>query len=1352
MGDPAFDRIGVGGSTCGGQLYYTAILLDLPPEHEITERVVLGTLGGSISAAEAVNDSGVVVGMSTTPDDDRYHAFRWTPGDAGLEDLGTLGGPDSIAYDVDRVGTAVGTSDTAAGETRAFVAPVGEAMRSLGTLGGTESTAHAVNSDGVVVGTSSLPGDETSTAFWWDPSTEVMEAIPGLGEEHAAAYDVNDAGLVVGEVMLEDGGLVGFKWSLGDEAPTLLDDGESVSALLGVNERGVAVGDHSDDGVEVGYHAVALIPGLALPLAVPVPGLDGVTTAFAVNDVGVVAGQGDVHAIDPEADIPNPEVDDTEDPVAFVRTPDGTVVIPEGEEVSSVFTDVGRTLVVGTVELSEGGARAVVHPLASLTPAAGSEAAAVADPAMVPIGTRHGGTAIVVVAALGVWLVVRSGRLPGMPLVARPRRVGGRRLVSLGLAGVLLGGLVVAAPPASEPAVADESACAAELAAVEAAIAAVEQAQADLGNAPSQAAIAQLESQRDTAKNIWDEQVRRREELEARAARLVNAFNAWEHLHADLTSDVKLFTMGATKGVVPLVKVAVEVAARRAAGGPGPTAAEMKALTTALKSVGELAGRIGRRLNPVTRPLGILSDFTSVVRSVLGHRWAVYMYYDALDLLYDIEGSPPADDDRLKQLKDFYDLKREEVESAIAERQAAEQALQAAKRRLAEALAALNRCREREGLPPVDLPTYQLPEVIPTRDGSSSGDPHLGTFDRLRYDMHAEGEFWLTRSTTDDFGVQVRTTRRGGTQVSWTDGAAVVTPGGHEVVAETGVVLVDGEPATLPTLLDDMTYVADAGPDRVEVRLADGTVVDAFIRSNWLGQVIVALAEDRWGEVEGLLGDADGVVDGEGRNAAGEVVFGPDGLAGSDAHSLLYDDFASSWVVADDDRLIPGPRREYSPPAAPPAASFPQSDIDRATLECDAIGITEQPMLDMCIFDSLVTGEYPSDDPEAAATLLLMVLGDDSPPPIADAGNTPEVTPLTGARDIAAGAAHTCAVGADGHVACWGDNLSGQLGDGTTDASLVPVDVVGIADAVAVAAGNSHTCVVREEGTVSCWGYNLNGQLGNGGVPIRSSTPVDVVGITDATAIAAGENHSCVVRDSGSVACWGGNQYGELGNGTTTYSSTPVEVSGITDATAIAAGAYHSCVVRGSGSAACWGLNTNGQLGTGQFGSGTTYYSSTPVDVSGITDATVIVTGEYHSCVVRDSGSVACWGAGTNGHLGNGSTSHSSSPVEVTGITDASTIAAGQNHSCAVRDAGTVACWGRNVFGQLGDGTTNGALVPVGVVDIDDATAVGGGGQHSCALRESGTISCWGWNAGGQLGDGTTISSSVPVDVVGTEP
>jgi len=358
--------------------------------------------------------------------------------------------------------------------------------------------------------------------------------------------------------------------------------------------------------------------------------------------------------------------------------------------------------------------------------------------------------------------------------------------------------------------------------------------------------------------------------------------------------------------------------------------------------------------------------------------------------------------------------------------------------------------------------------------------------------------------------------------------------------------------------------------------------------------------------------------------------------------------------------------------------------------------------------------------------------------------------------EVALGGTHSCARKPEGPVKCWGDDQNGQTGTGgPADAGYLdePKSVDTVPDAIDVASGKKHTCAVRKTGIVSCWGYNLDGQLGNGQTNTRSPIPVDVTGLGDGVAVAGGGNFSCAIRKSGGVACWGANGLGQLGNGGTTPSATRVPVSTVTGALALAAGDAHACAVAGNGGVMCWGANEVGQLGNGTSNATP---NAMPVAVQNVTGAVAVVAADRSTCALTKAGGVLCWGANEHGQLGNGTANAgpNGTPVAVGNLGDAIAVGAGGAHACAVRRAGNVVCWGAGSSGQLGDGQSRpDAATPqasiVSVSAITNALGVGAGGDHSCAPTRTGTIACWGSNVRGQLGNRSTISESSPVSVMG---
>lgn len=343
----------------------------------------------------------------------------------------------------------------------------------------------------------------------------------------------------------------------------------------------------------------------------------------------------------------------------------------------------------------------------------------------------------------------------------------------------------------------------------------------------------------------------------------------------------------------------------------------------------------------------------------------------------------------------------------------------------------------------------------------------------------------------------------------------------------------------------------------------------------------------------------------------------------------------------------------------------------------------------------------------------------------------------SGITAVAAGRTHTCALTAGGGARCWGDNEDGQLGNGTRTSSSTPVDVAGLSSGVrSIATGWYHTCALTTSGGVKCWGRNLYGQLGDGTTFTWRTTPVDVVGLSSGVAaITAGEEHTCALTTGGGVKCWGRNWFGELGDGTTTSRSTPVDVVGLGSGVAAIAASYdHTCALTTGGGVKCWGDTATTPADVPGLGSG----------------VAAIAVGAGHSCALTTGGGVKCWGANWTGQLGDGTTDYRSTPVDVVGLgSGVEAITAGGSHTCALVTGGMVKCWGDNLDGQLGDGTRVQRTTPVDVSGLGSGVqAIAAGQRHTCAVTASGGVQCWGWDGYGQLGLGTVTVHTEPVDVV----
>ena len=284
---------------------------------------------------------------------------------------------------------------------------------------------------------------------------------------------------------------------------------------------------------------------------------------------------------------------------------------------------------------------------------------------------------------------------------------------------------------------------------------------------------------------------------------------------------------------------------------------------------------------------------------------------------------------------------------------------------------------------------------------------------------------------------------------------------------------------------------------------------------------------------------------------------------------------------------------------------------------------------------------------------------------------------------------HTCALTNVGGVLCWGDNSSGQLGDGTNVSQLTPVAVTGLGSGVAsVTAGYLHTCALTTAGGVKCWGNNDSSQLGNAQLYQSKYTPVAVPGLgSGVSAITASYYKTCALTSAGGVQCWGNEYSGQ--------STPPTVVSGLRNgAVAVAAGRYHSCALTSAGGVKCWGTNSSGQLGDNS-----TVQKLSPVAVSGLGSGVVAITaGYYHTCALTSAGGVQCWGWNAYGQLGDNTTVNKLTPVAVSGLSSGvAAITAGSYYSCALTNIGGVKCWGRNDYGQLGDNSTAQRLTPVAV-------------------------------------------------------
>jgi alpha-tubulin suppressor-like RCC1 family protein len=334
------------------------------------------------------------------------------------------------------------------------------------------------------------------------------------------------------------------------------------------------------------------------------------------------------------------------------------------------------------------------------------------------------------------------------------------------------------------------------------------------------------------------------------------------------------------------------------------------------------------------------------------------------------------------------------------------------------------------------------------------------------------------------------------------------------------------------------------------------------------------------------------------------------------------------------------------------------------------------------------------------------------------------------------------------HALAWGQNLFGQLGDGTFNTSSnVPTQVVGLKFVAAVSAGGHHSLALLADGTVVAWGENEFGQLGVGTTE-TSNVPVAVTGLSGVKAIAAGGHHSLALLSNGTVMAWGDNEGGQLGDGSRTAREVPVAVTGLTGVKAISAGGGHSLALLNNGTVMAWGENEAGQLGNGS-----TKSSLAPVAVKGLSGVAAISAGGDFSLALLTKGTVESWGSDELGQLDNSASEEGGSnvPVPAEGLTGVAAVAAGAGHSLALLSTGSVMAWGADSAGELGNGVIKASQEsPVPVSGLSGVTAISAGGRDSAAVLGSGSIMAWGSDAWGTLGDGLSGGSSdVPVTVSG---
>lgn len=359
--------------------------------------------------------------------------------------------------------------------------------------------------------------------------------------------------------------------------------------------------------------------------------------------------------------------------------------------------------------------------------------------------------------------------------------------------------------------------------------------------------------------------------------------------------------------------------------------------------------------------------------------------------------------------------------------------------------------------------------------------------------------------------------------------------------------------------------------------------------------------------------------------------------------------------------------------------------------------------------------------------------------------------PVDGWQAVSAGFQYACGIDGDARLWCWGTDTNEKLGNGAlTGVKHAPslVDAPGV-EFVAVTTGDAHGCAIDDGGGGWCWGSDIRGQLGEGTtVSTTRPSPVPVAGGHSWSTLTAGAAHTCGITTAGVAHCWGYDVDGQLGNGVPLADQpVPVALSG-TDWTDLSAGGNHTCGIRSDTALFCWGQGDDGRLGTG-----TTDDQPSPVEIDPPTghDWVAVSAGHDHTCALTDGGTLQCWGSDDRGQLGNGAglTGDQVKPVTVAGTWKQ--VDAGRSLTCGIDSDGVAWCWGIDANGELGNGAALSGDQPAPTaVDLGDAkyATISAGGTVSCGLTADPDILCAGTRTNGGVGDGGTSGfATSPVSV-----
>ena len=351
-------------------------------------------------------------------------------------------------------------------------------------------------------------------------------------------------------------------------------------------------------------------------------------------------------------------------------------------------------------------------------------------------------------------------------------------------------------------------------------------------------------------------------------------------------------------------------------------------------------------------------------------------------------------------------------------------------------------------------------------------------------------------------------------------------------------------------------------------------------------------------------------------------------------------------------------------------------------------------------------------------------------------------------QSVSLGLTHAAGIQANGTLWIWGDNARGQLGNGTFMASLSPVQLGTATNWQSVSVGSEFTLAIKTNGTLWAWGGNNVGQLGDG-TQITSSVPVQIGTDTDWQSISAGDNHSMAIKTNGTLWAWGSNGSGKLGLGLPSgFQRVPVQVGTLSSWQSVCASLWHTHAIQTNGTLWAWGGNSWGQLGDG-----TTTNSSSPIQIGNATDWASVSSSGAHTIALKTTGTIWTWGNNQSGQLGNGSTISSNVPVQVGTGNTWTRVSGGYDYSFGIQSNGSLWGWGLNNFWQLGLGDTINRTIPTeliysGMTASASSTVICAG--SAVTLSASGATS-YTWSSGVSNGVPFVPASSASYTVTGSD-